>query len=310
MQRVRVQVACPKTDSMFDGEKTVTIGYLDTGIKRHPDFSERIVAFRDFVNSRTQAYDDSGHGTHVCGIAAGDGNLSGGKYCGIAPFSRIVMGKVLDENGDGLVDQMIAGLDWMMEIQKKYQIKIINISVGIGNLKDKKKQQDLVNKVEKAYENGMLVVCAAGNLGPKRGSLSPLGVSRKVLTVGCHDGEYFKDYENRCETYSGRGPGVDTIKKPDIVAPGTEIISCNAFCYYKKQKHSGLSSYQNAYISKSGTSMATAIVSAGAALLWLKYPDLTNEQIKRKLLYSATDLGEPWTKQGWGMINIEKALYS
>lgn len=306
MQRVREQLSCHDF-SEYIGEP-VTIAFLDTGVKEHPDLADRIIAFKDIVNGREVHYDDSGHGTHVCGIAAGDGKLSEGKYRGIAPLSRIVMVKVLDENGDGLVEQMIMGIDWIMSVKQRLQIKIINISVGIGNLNDRKKQNILLKKVEEAWAQGILVVCAAGNLGPGRGSISPLGAGRNVITVGCHDGEYYKDYANRCETYSGRGPTKDFIKKPDIVAPGTEIVSCNIFYYQKGRKPYSLTSYQNAYIAKSGTSMATAIVSAAAALLLQKNPNMTNEQIKKKLLYTATDLKEPWTKQGWGMLNIKRAL--
>ena len=64
----------------------------------------------------------------------------------------------------------------------------------------------------------------------------------------------------------------------------------------------------NAYTAKSGTSMATPMVAGAAALLLQKNPYQNPEQIKKKLLYSATDLGEPWTKQGWGMLNIKRAL--
>lgn len=301
MRRVREQISCPSLNECNFGNP-VTIAFLDTGVKRHPDLSDRIIAFKDFVKGRSECYDDSGHGTHVCGIAAGNGNLSEGKYCGIAPMSRIVMGKVLDENGDGMIKQMIEGLEWLIRNKDLYKIKVINISVGVGSLQDKKKEEELTTKLEEVWNAGILVICAAGNLGPKPGSISPLGSSRKVITVGCHDGEFFKNNENRCETYSGRGPTKDTIKKPDIVAPGTEIISCNGFVYKQGKK------YYNSYISKSGTSMATAIVSATAALIWQKYPSLTHEQVKRKLLYSASDLKEPWTKQGWGMINIKRAL--
>ena len=306
MKRVREQLICPSY-SECNGEP-VTIAFLDTGIKEHPDFADRIIAFKDFVNYRTNAYDDSGHGTHVCGIAAGDGRVSEGIYQGISPMSKIVMGKVLDANGDGLADQMIEGLNWLICMREELKIRIVNISVGIGNLKDMNKQRELQEKVEETCDKGMLVVCAAGNLGPKRGSISPLGVSRKVITVGCHDGEYFKDYENRCEIYSGRGPTGNIIKKPDIVAPGTEIVSCNTNYYIKGKKQKNNTSYQNAYIAKSGTSMATAIVSGTAALLLQKHPELSIEQVKKKLLYSATDLGEPWIKQGWGMINMKSAL--
>ena len=306
MKRVREQLLCP-VHNKYDGEP-VTIAFLDTGIKEHPDFDDRIIAFKDFINDRNSPYDDSGHGTHVCGIAAGNGRLSEGKYKGISPDSKIIMGKVLDENGDGLADQMISGLNWLIDINKKYNVKIVNISVGIGNLKDKSKQLELQKKVEDISDMGILVVCAAGNLGPGCGSISPLGISRKVITVGCHDGEYYKDNENRCEIYSGRGPTANSIKKPDIVAPGTEIISCNSKYYIKDKKVKNTALYQNAYVAKSGTSMATAIVSGAAALLWQKYPRMSMEQVKKKLLFSATDLKEPWIKQGWGMLNIKRAL--
>ena len=183
----------------------------------------------------------------------------------------------------------------------------INI-VCVGNLKDKQKRQELIRKVEEAWENGIIVVCAAGNLGPERGSISPLGISRKVITVGCHDGKLFSDNENRCETYSGRGPTRNAIKKPDIVAPGTDIISCNVHFYQTGKKTYEKVIYKNAYVEKSGTSMATPMVSGAAALLLQKNPYMTQEQIKKKILYTAIDMGEPWTKQGWGMLNIRRAL--
>ncbi len=300
MYRVRKQIECPNEE--LKGEP-VTIGFLDTGVAMHPDIAQQIIDFKDFINGKTSCYDDSGHGTHVCGIAAGNGSLSDGKYCGIAPHSRIVMGKVLDENGDGLAEQMLQGIEWLVNNRHKYSIKVINISVGVGNLNDKDKQLKLVEKVEDAYDKGIIVVCAAGNLGPAKSSISLLGVSNKIIAVGCHDGGYFKNDSNRCETYSGRGPTRDSIKKPDLVAPGTEIISCNAKYYLKDKK-----TYRNAYIGKSGTSMATPMVSGAAALLMQKYPDISREQLKKKLFYSAKDLGEPWIKQGWGMLNIKRAL--
>jgi serine protease AprX len=59
-------------------------------------------------------------------------------------------------------------------------------------------------------------------------------------------------------------------------------------------------------VKKSGTSMATPIVSGAAALLLQKYPYMNNEQVKRKMVYSARDLGEAWNKQGWGMLDIQR----
>lgn len=73
--------------------------------------------------------------------------------------------------------------------------------------------------MELLRDHNILVVCAAGNAGPEDGSISEMASSRKVLTVGCHDGRYCKNDPKRCETYSGRGRKYDVIRKPDIVAP-------------------------------------------------------------------------------------------
>lgn len=300
MYRVREQIACPD-EAEIQGEPTV-IAFLDTGVSGHPDFQNRIIGFKDFVGGKEGFYDDSGHGTHVCGIAAGNGELSDGKYRGVAPKSRIVAVKVLDKNGDGTIDHMIEGLSWIISNRESLKIRVVNISIGAGILRNEEKKQELLEIVEKAWSEGLVVVCAAGNLGPERGTISPLGVSSRVITVGCHDGEYFKDKSNRCETYSGRGPTKYAIKKPDLVAPGTEIVSCNG------EFRSDSLLKLHAYSKKSGTSMATPMVSGAAALLLQKNPRLNNEMVKKKLLYAATDLKEPWTKQGWGMLNIRRAL--
>ena len=91
MQRVRKMVA-GAVPAGIDGQG-VTAAVLDTGMGRHPDLRDRAVCFRDFVGHREQIYDDSGHGTHVCGILCGSGRLSGGRFRGMAPGLRLVVGK-------------------------------------------------------------------------------------------------------------------------------------------------------------------------------------------------------------------------
>lgn len=113
--------------------------------------------------------------------------------------------------------------------ENRYGIRVLNISVGIGDLKERYKEQMLRKSLELLWDHNILVVCAAGNTGPEDGSISEMASSRKVLTVGCHDGRYCKNDPGRCETYSGRGRRYDVTRKPDIVAPGTRILSCNAF---------------------------------------------------------------------------------
>lgn len=302
MQRVRTQIEAqwePQEPWMQLG---TTIAVLDTGIGRHPDLSGKLLAFRDFVNNRNLMYDNNGHGTHVCGILCGDGALSEGKYRGMAPASRLVVGKVLDDHGDGMTENMLEGLDWVMENRLRYGIRILNISVGIGNLNQLGKERALRERIEAVWDSGIVVVCAAGNKGPENGTISAIGGSCKVITVGCHDGVYGKGNPKRCETYSGRGNPDALYRKPDLVAPGTDVISCNV----NYQRIHG--KIHNAYISKCGTSMATPIVSGAVALLLQKYPWMDNESVRQKLTYTATDLGEPWNLQGWGMVNVKRLL--
>lgn len=294
MYRVRKQLGC--SDSMQQSCKgsPITVAVLDTGIYLHPDLKGRIVGFQDFVNYKSMIYDDSGHGTHVTGCIGGSGLSSGGKYKGIAPQSLFCVGKVLDREGEGSIESMYHGLLWVIQNRLHYHIRILNISVGIGQNGERKRLEEVVGLLEAVWDSGIVVICAAGNAGPENGTISPLGKSRKVITVGCHEGGYFGNRENLCENYSGRGDEKEPFRKPDIVAPGTDIISCN--------------NKGNGYVKKSGTSMATPIVSGAAALLLQKYPYLNNEQVKRKIIYSAKDLGDSWNKQGWGMLDIEKLL--
>ncbi len=300
MHRVREQLGVPSPEEL-DG-RGITVGVLDTGIGPHPDLSGSLLRFQDFVGHRTMMYDDNGHGTHVCGILCGDGSASWGKYVGMAPAVRLVVGKVLDEKGDGSTESMMRGLDWILEIKDQYRIRILNISVGIGALDDMEKMHRLKAKIEETWDCGILVVCAAGNQGPEAGTASEVGNSSKAVMVGCHDGNYGIDQSGRCETYSGRGAAEAALRKPDLVAPGTDIISCNVHYY---RVHGRL---RNAYVSKCGTSMATPIVSGAAALAMQKYMWMTNEECKRKLQYTATDLNLPWNQQGWGMLNVRKLL--
>lgn len=299
MQRVRKQIEVPEGTCKEAG---VTVAVLDTGIGRHPDLTGKLICFRDFVGNRRLMYDDNGHGTHVCGIICGSGELSGGRYQGIAPASRLVVGKILDAKGDGMAEHMLKALQWVASMREIYRIRILNISVGLGNMTSAEKEKQLQKQVEALWESGIVVVCAAGNKGPANGSISSVGGIGKVITVGCHDGEYCRDIPGRCETYSGRGYALAHIRKPDLVAPGTEVMSCNA-AYGR-----GHNKQRSPYIAKSGTSMATPIVAGAAALALQKYPTMTNEELKQKITITATDLREPWNKQGWGMVNVRRLL--
>lgn len=301
MNRVRNQVGCTEYIQQNILTEEVGVAILDTGIGIHPDFDNRVVAFEDFVDGRQGSYDDSGHGTHVAGCVGGSGFVSRGVYRGMAPTCRLCVGKVLNHDGEGSIDSMRRGLIWVMQNRVRHRIRVLNISLGIGTGGDRERMHELVELLDEMWEQGVVVVCAAGNNGPKEGTISPLGTSRKVITVGCHEGGYFGRRKDLCENYSGRGGGDMPYRKPDVVAPGTDIISCCVQC--RGNRRSG---YRSAYTRKSGTSMATPIVSGAAALYLQKFPYMNNEQVKRQMIYSARDMGDSWNKQGWGMLNLEQ----
>lgn len=231
---------------------------------------------------------------------------SKGKYRGIAPGCMLVCGKVLDRKGGGSLKSLIHGLHWITEIQNIYPVKILNISIEMESEEhiDPKDWEQFKRYIELLWNMDMIVIAAAGNKGPNPMTLSPIGECGGCVCVGCHDGTYSANGGRLCNEYSGRGPGKDRtstianpLKKPDIVAPGTDIVSCN----YK---------YSNMpYIAKSGTSMSAPIVSGACALCMQKYPQLTNVELRRRLLYSAADLGQTWNIQGAGMIRIDKLLH-
>ena len=298
MFRVKQQIGWNEDMVQAVSKMKIAAAILDTGISNHPDLKGSILDFKDFVHGKSQIYDECGHGTHVSGIICGSGAISAKRYCGIAPGMKLVVGKVLDEKGDGNVENMVAGLEWILRNKDKYGIRILNVSIGTGTYIDATKEEILKDMLRSAWQKGLVVVCAAGNSGPKDDTVSSIGKSPYLLTVGCHDGEYYAEKTNRCSTYSGRGALLDTVRKPDIVAPGTEIISCNHKYEWGRK----------GYTSKSGTSMATPVISGAVGVLLSKYPEFDNETAKRKILYTARDLNLPWNEQGWGMVDMTKMM--
>lgn len=286
----------------FSG-KDITIASLDTGIAPIEDFTmpkNRIIAFKDFVNHNTTAYDDNGHGTHTCGIAAGNGYLSKGKYSGIAPQANIVSVKTLDYQGKGNASQVLAGMQWILDNKNKYNIKIANLSIGTENTDP---NDPLALAAQVLWDNGITVVTAAGNNGPAPGSISSPGINKKIITVGSSDDhKQVTIAGNHLQNFSGRGPTYECVIKPDVIAPGTNITSCLSPECKKAEKTT------DRYISISGTSMSTPMVSGAIALLLEKYPTLQPDDIKFMLKKSCRTLNFPPNKQGWGLLDIENLL--
>ena len=282
----------------------ITIAILDTGICPLKDFiypTNRIIAFKDFVNKKNVPYDDNGHGTHVSGIACGNGFLSNGKYMGIAPESNLISLKILDENGKGNSADVLAGLQWILDNKKKYNIKIINLSIGT---KDEGGSDPLIKAVENLWDNGIIVVIAAGNNGPSKSSVTSPGISRKVITVGASDDhKTVSIWGDSLVNFSGRGPTSECIIKPDVIAPGSNIVSCLSKNIEQKDK---LKNVDNNYTIMSGTSMSTPIISGAISLLLQKKPNLLPNEVKLILKNSTLNLNYSPNQQGWGLIDIKK----
>lgn len=269
----------------------IGVAVIDTGIFLHQDIRDSVVGFYDCINGRKIPYDNNGHGTHVSGIIAGKGIASNGSIRGVNPDAGIVAIKALDQKGSGKISFVLQGIEYILKNKERLNIRIANISIGgSDNYKDADNIA-LINGVERIWESGIVVVAAAGNNGPEKGTITAPGVSRKIITVGSSDD--IKRVSGNF-SYSGRGPTCHCIIKPDILCAGSKIP--------------GLSNNYTGYIVKSGTSMATPIVSGAISLLLEKHPDMTPKDVKIALKNTSRDMGVSKNIQGYGELDIERLL--
>lgn len=282
-------------DKGLEGEG-VTVAIIDTGVSPHYDLirpKNRIIGFKDFIDNQNRPYDDNGHGTHIAGIIAGNGYASRGRYVGVAPKSNILAVKALDRNGGGSTSKVIEAISYVIETKDQYNTKIINLSIGTP-ANSTCENDPLCKAVNMAIKAGLIVVVAAGNSGPSKGTILSPGTNRNVITVGAVDDKRTIDTsDDTIADFSSRGPTLDGIKKPDLVAPGVNINSLS-------------SNKLDSYVPLSGTSMATPLVSGTIALLFSEYGNLTPTQVKAMLLNSCIDLNDTEDHQGAGMLNLKK----
>ena len=203
---------------------------------------------------------------------------------------------MLNSKGNGTIHDIMNGLQWILKNQECLKIRIVNISIGTNDRHAYPEDSAFVRKVNQLWDAGIIVVAAAGNQGPDPQTISAPGNSRKIITVGSYD--FAERTDVILSSHSGAGPTFSCIKKPDVVAPGSHIISC---CPPDKTNGS-------LYSKKSGTSMSTPIVSGAIALLLSKYPSMSPRETKIRLKNSSTDLSLPHTRQGWGYLNIPSLL--
>jgi subtilisin family serine protease len=288
------------TYSAPDGSKVmgngIVVAVVDTGVDyTHPDLgsglgpSYKVIGGYDFYNGDADPMDDNGHGTHVAGIVAANGVITG-----VAPDASILAYKVLGADGSGSTSKVISGIEAAMDPNgdgnTSDHADIISLSLG-GPAQD---GDPLCLAVREAVNAGVVVVVAAGNDGPSLGTVASPGIAPEVITVGAVDSY------GSLASFSSRGPTSDLSLKPEICAPGVSIESTVP---YSNAVYSSVTGHRPL----SGTSMATPHVSGAAALLLQLHPDWSPQQVKSALLTSTSAMAESVWEAGSGQLWIPSA---
>ena len=212
----------------------------------------------------------------------------------MAPGCRIVALKILDKKGNGDKTSLLNACSWIKNNYKKYGINIINISIGSDTADCNEEKDEVAAAINNLWNLGICIVVSAGNSGPGPGTITFPGTCEKVITVGSDAILLYSGYKESTGSRSGEGPTKCNINKPDLLAPGHNIISCH--------------NRYNGYTVKSGTSMSTPVVSGAIALYLEKYPNASNDIIKRNIKLSAADAGFTMNRQGAGLLNVKHFL--
>jgi subtilisin family serine protease len=268
--------AAPAGDSCLSqtGEGEI-IAVADTGIdSNHPDLQGKLTGAVSWGRTGNDTSDPHGHGTHVTGTITGNGYSSGGKIRGMAPGAKIFFQSLLDENGQ-LCDLELKLPDLLLQAYEQ-GARILNISWGAST--ESYYTFDSVAMDQFVYDHpDMLVMVSAGNEAVKRtddngnevvafGSVGSPATTKNGLTVGASRSSRMQENPEAIAPFSSRGPcKSDRRIKPDIVAPGTDILSTRSGAAPERNFDRF---YENAaYVFMGGTSMATPVVSGAAALV-------------------------------------------
>lgn len=287
----------------------VGVAVIDTGIdgdlpdfqaSRHDD-SSRVIASAVVNPAATSGDDGYGHGTHVAGIIAGNGSNRGGTFrrrpalMGVAPGANLISVKISDDTGQATTLDAIYGLQFAVDHAKQLGIRVVNLSFASA-VAESPATDPLDAAVEAAWLHGLVVVAAAGNEGDSPGAVQRApGNDPYVITVGATgDDDNTTSWSSRGETQSG-------VAKPDVVAPGSGIVSTLApgSVFAQQCPDCIVSKY---YFRAGGTSMSTAVVSGAAALILDAHPDWTPDQVKAALVSTAKPV------QDGAEIRVDRAI--
>ena len=304
---------------------SVTVAVVDSGITDHEDFKEqvggngalRVRATAVIVQGSDTYKDWNGHGTHVAGIIGGNGARSSGRYIGVAPKVNLVSVNVANQNGAAYTSDVIDGLQWVNDNRQAHNIRVVNISLN-SSVPESYHTSPLDAAAEILWFNGIVVVVSAGNNGTA--TLYPPANDPFVITVGAADDKGTASLsDDVVATFSAYGTDETDQTKPDLVAPGRNIVSTLAkpdaviAVQHPDHKVYTFAGSQDLYFRMSGTSMAAPMVSGAVALLLQDEPNLTPDQVKYRLKSTAVQSTTTWpgyntTRAGAGYLDSHAAV--
>lgn len=292
--------------------KGINISIIDTGIDfSHADLSGKMLARVTFVKTaygfdpdeEEDENDYNGHGTHVAGIATGTGSASPTGYdlTGIAPATKLLSAKCLDQFGAGYMSGVLAAINWSIF----HKAAIISMSLGFS-FSDP--DHPICRAVDNATKQGIVVVVSAGNSGPFFSTGSSPGAARTVITVGANN------KANKVTDFSSRGPTKIGFVDPDVVAPGENVLSTipqtsllQSIAELNDEYVAGKNG--NGYAILSGTSMSCPMVAGAAALLLELFPNLNPYMVRIALMEGAKSLGYSPNIEGAGRLDLNASYH-
>ena len=240
------------------------------------------------------------------------------KWNGIAPDVNLVSVSVLGEDGSGTYENVIQGIQWVIDNKDVYDIRIMNLSL-VATPQSPYWADPMNQAVMEAWNAGIVVIAATGNSGPEAMSITVPGNNPYVISVGAFTDNYTWQEDKWDDDYippfSSAGPTLDGFVKPDIIAPGAHMVSTMQSNTWLAVNHEAYK-IGGTHFSMAGTSQATAVVSGIAALMLDQDPTLTPDQVKYRLMRTAHVWTDPDTgdapysiwQQGMGRVNAYDAV--
>lgn len=305
----------------IDGEG-VTVAVVDTGIwDKKNGVWERLLLEVDTTGPGViEGYslnDPNGHGTHVASAMMSNGYRSEADlYEGVAPMASMVSVKAFNEDGSGSYLSVIKAIGWVVDHADEYGIRAMNLSFSATP--QSHYWDDPMNQaVMEAWQAGIVVVAAAGNLGPDPMSIGVPGNVPYVITVGAMTDNYTpRDAsDDQLTSFSSAGPTHEGFIKPELVAPGGHVVGRMDYDAWIPNLHPESIHPSRYHFTMSGTSQAAAMVSGVVSLMLDADPNLTPDEVKCRLMASAQPavnaegrLAYSVFQQGAGVINALEAV--